>query len=182
MTLVRAALVVASLALVAGCGGKSIGDEINTDPNPTDPNNPPNDPNDPNNPPACDTSAPACDLGDDTVGSEAGCKGADYCYSRAHKCNGAVVWCAHRTAQCEAIPQCDQGDTQVKSCPGGTGISCYPRSVCGSTITCMHRDACLALPECDLGDKEVVDINTCKQAGAQCYSRTACNFTLWCSK
>ncbi len=173
------ALVVSSVVLLAGCGGKSIGDDLTVNPNPTDPRDP-RDPR-PIDPPNCDTSAPACDFGDESALSEASCKGADYCYSRAHACNGAVVWCAHRNAQCDAVPSCDKGDTQVKSCPGGTGISCYPRTLCGSTITCMHRDACLALPECDPGDKEVVDISTCKQPGAACYSRTACNFTIWCN-
>ena len=170
----------ASVTLLAGCGGKSIGDDLTGPNNPNNPSYPPT-PIDPN-PPACSTIAPACDPGDRSVGSEAGCADADYCYSRTQECNGSTVWCAHdEVVQCEAIPACDKGDRPVSVCPKTSpGITCYPRTLCGSTIQCVHADACKALPQCEVGDIEVTAINTCSQPGVSCYAVTACNFTIHC--
>ena len=96
---------------------------------------------------------------------------------------GAILWCAHRNVQCGAIPRCDKGDDQVVACPDGgpnSGLTCYPRTVCGSTILCVHRDACTALPSCNPGDVEVTDINTCTMKGITCYPVTECNYTIHC--
>lgn len=186
MTLARNAstlAAVAALALLVGCSGKTIGDDLSATPYPTLPADGGND-----GPPTCTEIAPACDPGDEQFGSEQSCTsaGGDYCYSRAASCGSSLVWCGHRTVvQCTAIPTCDEGDTQVPTCPTpppgpDNGFSCYPRTLCGSTIQCLHRDACKALPACNPGDKEVVDIDTCSKPGVSCYSRTACNFTIHC--
>jgi hypothetical protein len=47
--------------------------------------------------------------------------------------------CAAPAATCNAIPTCDEGDSEVKSCADGE--SCYERSLCGTTILCRD-DAC----------------------------------------
>jgi len=178
-------VVLSSVALlaVAGCGGRSIGDDLTGPTNPTNPTTP-TDPPDPTDPTACPAIAPACDPGDRSVGSEASCAGADYCYSRTQECNKSVVWCAHdEPAQCEAIPTCDKGDKQVTACPTSgpsAGLVCYPRTLCGSTIQCLHSDACKALPQCHAGDIEVTAIDTCSKPGISCYPVSECNFTIHC--
>ena len=180
-------LAVSALALLAvACGGKSIAnDDLVATPEPTDPTAPHPTPGDagPDAPVQCNGVNLACDPGDVSVGSEAACGNADYCYSRTG-CPGAILWCAHRTVQCGAIPRCDQGDEEVTSCPfgpAGSGASaCYSRTVCGSTILCLHQDACTALPSCNPGDKEVTDINTCTMKGVSCYPVTECNYTIHC--
>ena len=172
-------VVVSSFTLLAGCSGKTVGVDLT---GPVDPNDPA-DPADPSDPDGgqCAAIAAACDPGDESVGSEGNCTNAEYCYSRTETCTKSVVWCAHRNPpQCAAYPSCDTGDTPVASCPGGTGVSCYPRTVCGTTITCLHKDACKALPSCNAGDKEVTAVDTCTKPGVTCYSRTACNFTIYC--
>lgn len=173
-----------AVALLAGCGGRSIGDDLTGPSNPQNPSTPtdPNNPTNPVDPPACPAIAPACDPGDRTVGSEAECSGADYCYSRTQACSKSVVWCAHDgVAQCDAVPTCDAGDKQVATCPGGpSGFVCYPRTLCGATIQCLHVDACKALPQCNPGDVEVTAITTCSQPGVKCYPVTECNFTIHC--
>jgi hypothetical protein len=176
-------VVVSSLALLSGCTGRIVGEDLTAPADPTDPADPA-DPADPDSG-VCAAIAPACDPGDENVGSEANCGTADYCYSRTETCNKSVVWCAHRTSQCEAIPTCDQGDSEVTACPKATpgdngGVTCYPRTLCGSTILCAHKDACKALPSCNAGDKEVTEVATCTKPGVSCYSRTACNFTIYC--
>lgn len=176
------------LALLAGCSGTPGGrDLIGPAPDPTDPADP-SDPSDPppTVPPACPAIAPACDQGDYQAASEGECKTlrADYCYSRATTCNGAVtstIWCARLPAQCTAVPTCDAGDKQVTQCSDGVGVSCYNRSMCGSTILCMHQEQCKALPTCDAGDTPYATYATCQQSGKACYSRTTCGTTIWCA-
>jgi hypothetical protein len=179
---VASVLVASSLVVLAGCGGKSLaGDDLN------DPNHPvdPNDPNEPDasGPEACPSIALVCDPGDESVGSESNCGGADYCYSRTSSCGGtSTIWCAHnKPPQCKAIPTCDDGDKQVNACPPlPNGASCYSRTACGNTIQCVHGGACKSLPKCDPGDVEVMAIDTCSQPGVSCYARTECNFTIHC--
>jgi hypothetical protein len=184
LSVLASVVLASSLAVLAGCGGKSLaGDDLNDPNNPNDPSDP-NDPNKPDasDPPACPAIAQACDPGDVSVGSEANCGGADYCYSRTETCTNSILWCAHnKPPQCKAIPTCDDGDKQVNGCPPlPKGASCYPRTACGSTIQCVHYDACKSLPQCDPGDVEVMMIDTCSKPGISCYSRTACNFTIHC--
>ena len=175
------AVVIASIALLPGCGGRSLGDELNSR---VDPNTPAD--AGPDGRIVCHDPTIECDPGDQSVASEAACGDAQYCYSRSGSCGGAPVWCAHlKTVQCGAIPRCDQGDTEVASCPPpppgpDNGFSCYPRTLCGSTIQYVHRDTYKTLPACDPGDKKVTSIDTCTMPGVSCYSRTACNFTIHC--
>lgn len=185
VTLLLSVVVLSSLAALTGCTARAVGEDLTAPADPTDPS----DPSDPVDPApdsgVCPALAPTCDPGDDTVGSEAGCDGADYCYSRSVACTKAVIWCAHRTSQCAAYPSCDAGDNEVTACPkpapgDGGGVTCYPRTLCGSTILCSHKDACKALPSCNPGDKEVTEVATCTKPGVACYSRTACNFTIYC--
>jgi hypothetical protein len=180
---VPAFVMASSVALLAGCGGKSIGDDLVTKPaDPTDPAKP----TDPVGPyPACPGSAPACDAGDRTVASEASCGPADYCYSRTEACSGIVVWCAHdKPPSCNAVPVCDKGDVTSPcpaSTPVGVRLSCYSRTACGTTISCVHPEsACTALPHCQAGDVEVTAIDTCSKPGISCYPVTECNFTIHC--
>ena len=178
-------LVLSALPVLTGCSGRTVGVDLTspTDPYPRPPNDPndPNDPVDPVDPGVCDAAALACDPGDVGVGNEDSCAGAEYCYSRTDACTKSVIWCAHRKApDCKALPTCNPGDSQVSSCPGGNGSTCYPRTTCGTTILCWHRDACTALPACNPGDKEVTAVDTCSKPGVTCYSRTECNFTLYC--
>ncbi len=181
MTFVLLASAASALATLPACGGRSIGDDLTSTPDPTIPVTP-NDAG-PDAPVVCNGPNLACDPGDDSVGSEANCGAADDCYSRTG-CTGSVLWCAHHAvAQCGAVPRCDNGDREVGACPGGSpnsGFNCYPRTLCGSTILCVHQDACTSLPQCDPGDKEVTDINTCTMKGVSCYPVTACNYTIHC--
>lgn len=191
MTLARSAsalvLVISSLAIAAGCGGRVVGNDLTQ---PTDPNQPtPVDPNRPIDPPvACSDIAPACDPNDTSVGSEANCGSAAYCYSRSTGgtagCPSTLVWCAAgRPVECNIAPVCDKGDSQLvgSGCPPGpAGTSCYTRTACGNSVTCFLKDACTALPSCNAGDVEVVDIDTCAKPGVSCYPVTACNFTIHC--
>lgn len=179
------ALTTLGLALLTGCSGSPGGrDLIGPAPDPTDPT----DPTDPNDPPptACPAIAPACNPGDTQMSSESECKAArgDYCYSRATTCNGQVtstIWCTRLTAQCTAMPTCDAGDKQVTQCSDATGVTCYNRSMCGSTILCMHQEQCKALPTCDAGDQPYGTYSSCQQSGSPCYSRTVCATTIWCA-
>ncbi|MDB5215389.1 MAG: hypothetical protein JWO86_3316 [Myxococcaceae bacterium] len=185
MTLARSVVVMASaMALLAACGGKSIGDDLSSTPDPNNPNPNPIPSQDAGpDAPGCTFNGARCDPGDVAVASEAGCGDADYCYSRRAGCPDALLWCAHRTVQCGAIPRCDQGDEQVTQCPDpapNSALTCYPRSVCGSTIQCVHRDACTSLPSCQPGDIEVTAISTCSMKGVSCYSVTECNYTIHC--
>lgn len=170
------ALSSSSLAALAGCSGAEAGIDLTSSP---PDGTQPIDPKEPADPPVCSARAAVCDPGDDRVASEAACKGADYCYSRAGACGGDVVWCAHQPAQCGAVPSCDAGDRVVTSCP--KGATCYSRTACGSTLLCAKAaPTCKALPTCDAGDVEV-KFDECTGPGAvACYSRSACNFTIWC--
>jgi len=183
LSVLLSVVVVSSLAALTGCSGTTIGNDLTTPVDPTDPTDPA-DPKPDSGP--CAAIAPACDPGDDNVGSEANCKNADYCYSRTEPCNKTVVWCAHpRPSQCAAYPSCDGGDFEVETCPGGAGpggagLACYTRTLCGATILCSHQETCKALPACNAGDKEVTQVDTCGKPGVTCYSRSACNFTIYC--
>lgn len=185
VSLVASIVVLASSALLGGCGGRSIGDDLTGPNNPNNPNDPPL-PTDPEPDPVCPAIAAACDSGDRAVGSEAGCAGADYCYSRSVPCSKSVLWCAHdNVVQCEAVPACNKGDTVVSMCPAstpaGVKLTCYTRSACGTTISCVHPDsACTSLPQCQAGDVEVTAIDTCSKPGIDCYPVTECNFTIHC--
>jgi hypothetical protein len=187
MTLARSVFAGSVISLLAvACGGKSIAnDDLTSTLDPTDPTTPPTTTKDAgaDAPKQCNGVNLACDPGDQSVGSEAACGNADYCYSRTG-CPGSILWCAHRNVvQCGAIPRCDQGDDEVVACPDGgpnSGLTCYPRTVCGSTILCVHHDACTALPSCNPGDIEVTDINTCTMKGISCYPVTECNYTIHC--
>ncbi len=128
-------------SVLAACSGASIGDDLTTTPEHNDPPPPvfPKADAGPDAPRPCNGPNLACDPGDDSVGSEANCGNADYCYSRTG-CSNVVLWCAHHEGvRCGAVPRCDPGDTEVSACPGGPkGITCYARTVCGSTIECAH--------------------------------------------
>jgi hypothetical protein len=175
---VSGACSLAAVLVLAGCSGSSLGSDLTA---------PPPDGTDPPDPPTCTTIAAVCDPNDDEVASEAACRagGYQYCYSRASGCGGSTstIWCGkQRVVRCGAVPTCDGGDKQVTACPGLTGVTCYDRTACGTTILCMHEESCKGLPACDPGDAEVIDIDTCSKPGASCYSRTKCSFTIWCEK
>lgn len=186
MMLARSLLAASALSvLLVACGGKSLGnDDLLTTPDPTEPTKPVISADAGPDAPACSFNAAVCDPGDVAVANEAKCGAADYCYSRRGGCPDSLLWCAHYTAQCGAIPRCDSGDTEVSGCPGGPpsggGDTCYPRTACGSTIFCLHHDACKSLPQCNPGDVEVTDITTCSMKGISCYPVTECNYTIHC--
>lgn len=184
MTLARSGLLAVAVSLLAvACGGRSIGDDLTGTPTPTDAATPVAD-GGPDAPTGCTFNGARCDEGDVPVANEAACGDAT-CYSRQAGCPGSLLWCAHRNGpQCGAIPRCDKDDTEVKACPDGgpsSGVTCYPRTVCGSTIQCVHHEAsCTALPSCQPGDIEVTSISTCSMKGVACYAVTECNYTIHC--
>lgn len=183
-----ALVAVGSLAAIAGCGGRAAGQDLiapadPTDPTPTDPTNP----TDPDLP--CATIAPACDRGDNQYASDAQCKaaGSDYCYTRSSTCNDRVVSsiiCGRPTAQCAAMPVCDEGDRETAGCPKNAGATCYTRTVCGTTIQCVHQEpTCDGLPSCDPGHTQVpAGSALCSAPNYTCYSRTVCGTTITCAK
>jgi hypothetical protein len=185
MTLARSGLFAVAVSLLAvACGGRSIGDDLTGTPSPPDAATPVSPDAGPDAPTQCNGPNLACDPGDELVPSEAACGKADYCYSRTG-CPGSQIWCAHRNGpQCGAIPRCDNGDMQVQACPDGgpnSGLTCYPRTLCGSTIQCVHHEVtCTALPSCQPGDIEVTSISTCSMKGVSCYAVTECNYTIHC--
>ena len=170
----------ASLALLAGCSGKPIGDDLTQKVDPTTPTDAGPDVIE------CSAISSACNPGDQAVPQES-CTAADACYALPSVCGQPPVWCAHRTVQCGAIPRCDMGDTQVSVCPPpvpgpgpGGGYECYTRSVCDWTIQCVHSDTCKALPTCNPGDIQAVDPSECLNGGVKCYSVSACGSTIQC--
>lgn len=43
--------------------------------------------------------------------------------------------CDTSSMQCEGIPECDEGDTEVEECPDNA--SCYDVEMCGVEKTCI---------------------------------------------
>lgn len=126
------------------------------------------------------TMAPACNEGDRAFAtSDAACieVAGVSCYERS-AC-GATIWCQHTdTDQCAAVPSCKPGWTEVKGCVPDS--ECEKVTVCGSTIICQYT--CEGpQPICDPGDTQVASQSQCLQDDAKCYSRTSCNYTIWCT-
>lgn len=136
---------------------------------------------------ACVARAPACDAGHYSVGSSSSaCPQDAACYSRSNAC-GTKIWCAEGIAPCPAV-RCEAGYDvlQVATCPvppgpPGNDIDCHTVTVCGNTFACMRRpiDCEGPRPMCTPGDVEVTTPNLCP-ADRDCYSRSVCNFTIWC--
>lgn len=180
----------ASVALVAGCGGKSNGNELASTPaTPIDSTKPTPDPIPPPNG-VCPVLPPECDPGDREIPSEqADCAGGDYCYAFQVACTSDLIWCRHdKVANCVAVPTCDEGDTPVAefvacsaSTPSGEPSRCYTRSVCGSSYQCVKPDAsCPPLPQCNPGDVAATTKRTCNMPGRICYPVTGCGLTIQC--
>ncbi|MBS2012330.1 MAG: hypothetical protein JST00_05565 [Deltaproteobacteria bacterium] len=182
-----AVVAVTSFLVVAGCTGRVAGqDLLVADPDPTNPTNPPT-PTDPDLP--CATIAPACDPADVQYSSDGACKSAgnDYCYTRSSTCNGRIVStiiCGRGTSQCDGIPVCDEGDRETAGCPKDANARCYTRTVCGTTIQCVHYEpTCGAVPSCDGGDALVpAGSALCSSPSYSCYTRTVCGTTITCAK
>jgi hypothetical protein len=170
----------ASFRVLAACGGHvaSVEDapsEIvdGTRPAPTAQPAPPPEPE---RPVHCG-AVPTCDLGDEEVASSSDCLQDDArCYSRT-LC-GATIWCTAPASNCDAVPVCQPGYVEVKTCPADA--PCSPVTVCGSTILCL-RSECPALPSCEPGDTKVPGPASCLQDDAACYARSACGMTIWCT-
>lgn len=123
-------------------------------------------------------AVPRCDEGDLEVASSSGCLQDDArCYSRS-LC-GATVWCTGQVDVCEAVPECQPGFVQVKTCPADA--SCFPVTLCGATIFCKDSAQCAAVPSCDAGDTKISGPSACLQDDAACYERTVCGSTIWCT-
>jgi hypothetical protein len=126
------------------------------------------------------TMAPACNQGDRSFASpDAACieiAGVS-CYERS-AC-GSTVWCQHTEIDnCDAEPSCKPGWYQVKGCVPDS--ECEKVTVCGTSIICQY--VCEGpQPICDPGDTQVSSQSECLQDDAKCYSRTSCNFTIWCT-
>lgn len=127
----------------------------------------------------CD-GRPECDPGDRKFASpDAACQeiAGVSCYDRS-AC-GEKIWCQHTdTDQCAAVPQCKSSWVEVKSCVPDS--ECEKVTVCGKTIICQYM--CEGpQPICDAGDTQVASQSNCLQDDARCYSRTTCNYTIWCT-
>jgi hypothetical protein len=86
----------------------------------------------------CCLAFPACGPGEEQVESLDDCPPLATCHEVSICCSTIV--CAAPAAQCNAIPVCDEGDTEVKACLEEEE-SCYSRSLCGTTILCRD-DSC----------------------------------------
>lgn len=83
---------------------------------------------------SCCLAEAVCDDGDERLGPGQSCPPNAECYKRSVCCS--TVYCARHQAQCDGIPSCDEGDTQLDGpCPPDT--RCYTRSLCGTTIYCL---------------------------------------------
>jgi hypothetical protein len=127
----------------------------------------------------CD-GLPECNEGDRKfASSDAACQeiAGVSCYERS-VC-GAKIWCQHTdTDQCAAVPSCKASWFEVKSCVPDS--ECEKVTVCGKTITCQYL--CEGpQPICDQGDTQVKSQSDCMQDDAKCYSRTTCDYTIWCT-
>jgi hypothetical protein len=126
------------------------------------------------------TMAPACDKGDRSFAtSTAACieiTGVS-CYERS-AC-GSTIWCQHTDIDnCDGLPACKPGWVEVKGCVPDS--ECEKVTACGKTIICQYM--CEGpQPICDPGDTQVASQSECLQDDAKCYSRSSCNFTIWCT-
>jgi hypothetical protein len=78
-------------------------------------------------------------------------------------------------------PACNPGDRVAAhdACVEISGISCYERSACGTTIGCQREHAqCDGTPECNPGYGQV---NACAP-DSDCKTVTACGVTILCQK
>jgi len=124
-------------------------------------------------------ATPSCNEGDASFKTSADAcleLNGDTCYDRS-AC-GVALWCRHTDAQCDGYPECNPGETKVASCVPDT--TCQKYSSCGVTIYCIKECEGPA-PICDPGDKQVSSQSQCLQDDAKCYSRTTCNYTIWCT-
>lgn len=97
-------------------------------------------------PPVTCLAVPTCDGGDEQVEA---CPDGGSCYSLT-EC-GSTITCVRKGGDagdpvdtgppisCDAYPSCDEGDEEVQTCPDGG--SCYTRTECDSTITCLSTGA-----------------------------------------
>lgn len=92
-------------------------------------------------PTGCCTADATCDPGDLQLESES-CPIGGECYSSTVCCS--TVWCMEEQAACDAIPTCQEGETEVPECP--VGSTCVQRALCGTVITCAQ-----GIAVCDLG-------------------------------
>ena len=76
---------------------------------------------------------------------------------------------------CLAFPSCDPGDKQMGPGPCPPGISCYQRSACCSTITCLSLKSCGPPPTCNPGDIQIG--GTCNYP---CYTVSSCSGSVNC--
>lgn len=91
----------------------------------------------------CCLAAPICAEGDKEISGPEACPADASCYSNTVCC--WTVWCMKATAQCDAMPVCDAGDTEVTgTCP--PDLSCYTRTLCGSTINCRRNNTSACTP------------------------------------
>lgn len=84
---------------------------------------------------------------------------------------------------CTMAPACNEGDTsftsQDKACIEITGLSCYARSACGTTIWCQRfDDSCDGYPVCPPGYAQV---KACVP-DSDCKTYSACGVTVICEK
>ncbi len=83
---------------------------------------------------------------------------------------------------CDEEPTCPEGMIEYgggSSCPEGL---CEEVSECGNTIYCEQLEECDAVPSCPDFTVEVASQSDCIQGAESCFSRTMCNFTIWCSE
>ncbi len=81
-------------------------------------------------------------------------------------------------ANCDAVPVCEDYETEVPTCDGSTAFDCHSVSVCGSTVFCESPPPCEAVPTCDEGDVEQPS-GVCPQ-DASCYTAELCGTSVFC--
>lgn len=113
---------------------------------------------------ACCKAAAVCPEGATAYAPGTKCPLDNTCEELTVCCN--TILCATPTAMCNALPLCDEGDSQVDECPADA--SCYSRTLCGSTILCAD----LTCDPADEYNRKYVSTGSCDTIDFECDGAT----------